>query len=39
VVDYGLNLQEKNILKILISHESADPVELFREFIKSYVQQ
>ncbi len=37
VVDYGLNLQEKNILKILISHESADPVELFREFIKSYV--
>ncbi|NLD35325.1 MAG: TetR/AcrR family transcriptional regulator [Desulfatiglans sp.] len=37
VVDYGLNLQENNILKILKSHKSADPVELFREFIKSYV--
>lgn len=37
VVDYGLNLQESNILEILKSYESADPVELFREFIKSYV--
>jgi TetR/AcrR family transcriptional regulator len=37
VVDYGLNIQENNILRIIKSHESADPVELFREFIKSYV--
>ncbi len=37
VVDYGLNLQETKILKILKSHETTDPVGLFREFIKSYI--
>ncbi len=37
VVDYGLNLQEKNILRIIKSRESADAVELFKDFIKSYV--
>lgn len=37
VVDYGLNMQENNILKILKSHESTDPVELFREFLQSYI--
>jgi TetR/AcrR family transcriptional regulator len=37
VVDFGLNLQESNILGILKSNKSSDPVELFREFIKSYV--
>src|SRR4030042_5075163 len=35
VVDYGLNLQEKNILRIIKSRESADAVELFKDFIKS----
>lgn len=37
VVDYGLNLQEKNILRIIKSRKSADAVELFNDFIKSYV--
>jgi TetR/AcrR family transcriptional regulator len=37
VVDYGLNLQENNILSILKSHESVHPVELFREFLQSYI--
>jgi TetR/AcrR family transcriptional regulator len=37
VVNYGLNLQEKQILKIIKSRGSASPVELFKDFIKSYV--
>jgi AcrR family transcriptional regulator len=37
VVDFGLKLQEDNILSIIKSHESADPVELFREFLQSYI--
>jgi len=37
VVDYGLNLQEKNILKIIKTRSPADAVELFKDFIKSYV--
>jgi len=37
VVDYGLNLQEKNLLRILKSRKSADAVELFKDFIASYV--
>jgi AcrR family transcriptional regulator len=37
VVDYGLNLQEKNLLRIIKSRESDDAVELFKDFIKSYV--
>lgn len=37
VVDYGLNLHEKSLLKILKLNKSADPVNLFRHFITSYV--
>jgi AcrR family transcriptional regulator len=37
VVDYGLNLHEKSLLKILKSRKSADPVKLFRDFIASYI--
>jgi hypothetical protein len=37
VVDFGLNLQEEKILKIIKSRESDDHVELFKDFIKSYV--
>ena len=37
VVDYGLNLQEKKILKIIKSRGSGDPVELFKDFIRSFV--
>ncbi len=37
VVDYGLDIQEKKILKIIESRGSGDPVELFKDFIKSFV--
>jgi AcrR family transcriptional regulator len=37
VVDYGLDLQEKKILKIIKSRKSDDPVELFKDFIRSFV--
>jgi len=37
VVDYGLNLHEKSLLRILKSRKSADAVELFKGFIASYV--
>lgn len=37
VVDYGLDLQEKKILKIIKSRASDDPVELFKDFIRSFV--
>jgi len=37
VVDYGLNLHEKSLLRILRSRKSADDVELFKDFIASYV--
>jgi TetR/AcrR family transcriptional regulator len=37
VVDYGLNLQEKNLLRILTSRKSSDPVDLFKDFIASYI--
>jgi AcrR family transcriptional regulator len=37
VVDYGLDLQEKKILKIIKSRGSGDPVELFKDFIRSFV--
>jgi TetR/AcrR family transcriptional regulator len=37
VVDYGLDLQEKKILKIIKSRGSGNPVELFKDFIRSFV--
>jgi TetR/AcrR family transcriptional regulator len=37
VVDYGLDLQEKKILKMIKSRVSGDPVELFKDFIRSFV--
>ena len=37
VVDYGLDLQEQKILKIIKSKGSDDPVEFFKDFIRSYV--
>jgi TetR/AcrR family transcriptional regulator len=37
VVDYGLNLHEKSLLKILRSRKSADDVDIFKDFIASYV--
>jgi AcrR family transcriptional regulator len=37
VVDYGLDLQEIKILKIIKSRGSDDPVELFKDFIRSFV--
>ena len=37
MVDYGLDLQEKKILKIIKSRGSGDPVELFKDFIRSFV--
>jgi TetR/AcrR family transcriptional regulator len=37
VVDYGMNLHEKSLLRILRSRKSTDPVELFKGFIASYV--
>lgn len=37
VVDYGLDLHEKSLLKILKSPESGDPVNLLKNFIASYV--
>lgn len=37
VVDYGLNLHEKSLLRILKTRKSTDPVELFKGFIASYV--
>ncbi len=37
VVDYGLDFQEKKILKIIKSRGSGDPVELFKDFIRSFI--
>jgi len=37
VVDYGLNLHEKSLLRVLKSQELADPVELFKNFIAAYI--
>jgi AcrR family transcriptional regulator len=37
VVDYGLQLHEDSLLKILTLRESADSVELFKDFIASYI--
>jgi TetR/AcrR family transcriptional regulator len=37
MVDYGLQLQEDNLRKIATLTKSEDPVELFREFITSYI--
>lgn len=37
VVDYGLNLHEKSLLRILRSRKSADDVDIFKDFIASYV--
>lgn len=37
VVDYGLNLHENSLLRILKTRKSTDPVELFKGFIASYV--
>lgn len=37
VVDYGLNLHEKSLLRIIKTRKSTDPVELFKGFIASYV--
>ena len=37
VVDYGLNLHERSLLRILKSRKSTDAVELFKGFIASYV--
>lgn len=37
VVDYGLSMQEENLLRIIKTRGSSDPVELFKKFIKSYV--
>jgi len=37
VVDYGLNLHEKSLLRILKSRKSTDAVNLFKDFIASYV--
>ncbi|MGB9439309.1 MAG: TetR/AcrR family transcriptional regulator [Desulfobacterales bacterium] len=37
VVDYGLQLHEESLLKILTLRESADPVELFKDFIATYI--
>lgn len=37
VVDYGLSLHEKSLLRVLKSQKSADPVELFKDFITAYI--
>jgi AcrR family transcriptional regulator len=37
VVDYGLNLHEKSLLRILKSRKSENPIDLFKDFIASYV--
>ena len=37
VVDYGLQLHEDSLLKILTLRESANPVELFKDFIATYI--
>ena len=37
VVDYGLQLHEASLLKILTLRESADSVELFKDFIATYI--
>lgn len=37
VVDYGLKLHEDSLLRVLTTKESADPVQLFRDFISSYI--
>jgi TetR/AcrR family transcriptional regulator len=37
VIDYGLNLHEKRLLRILKLFKSDDPIELFKKFIASYV--
>jgi len=37
VVDYGLQLHEDSLLKILTLRESADSVELFKDFIATYI--
>ena len=38
VVDYAFKLHEDSLLKILTLRKSADPVELFKDFIASYVR-
>ena len=38
VVDYGLSLHEKSLLRVLKSQKSADPVELFKDFITAYIR-
>jgi TetR/AcrR family transcriptional regulator len=37
VIDYGLNLHEKRLLKIIKLNKSDNPLALFKEFIVSYV--
>jgi len=37
VVDYGLQLHEDSLLKILALRVSADPVQLFKDFIAAYI--
>ena len=37
VVDYGLNIHEKKLLRVAKLHKSDNPVELFKIFITSYV--
>jgi AcrR family transcriptional regulator len=37
VVDYGLQMQEDNLKKVLDSQKSKDPVLIFRDFISSYI--
>ena len=37
VVDYGLNLHEERLLRVTKLHKMDNPVELFKDFIASYV--
>ena len=37
VVDYGLQIHEDSLLRVLTLRKSADPVELFRDFIATYI--
>lgn len=37
VVDYGLKLHEDSLMRVLTMKESADSVQLFRDFISSYI--
>ena len=37
VVDYGLNLHENSLLRVLKSGKTQDPVELYKQFISAYI--